>query len=188
MPVGLIFIPRLYFRSGFFHRQNTLGADFDAPVKPPLGSETQSGLCFLLLPQLGHLLFRQGIEQEQQRGNEGQAADAPDVKILQTNDTGSGGVHRIKAHKRLAELAEVCGIGGENEAVKANNFIRWIEETNRKMGLPDSFDVIQDGDIDQMIAWARKEANPLYPVPVVWSKADFRRFINSVRKKPDSRT
>lgn len=56
------------------------------------------------------------------------------------------------------------------------------------MGLPDSFDVIQDDDIDQMIAWARKEANPLYPVPVVWSKADFRRFINSVRKKPDSRT
>ena len=65
------------------------------------------------------------------------------------------------AHKRLAELADVCGIGGENEAEKANAFIRWIEETNRKMGLPDKFDVVQDKDIDQMITWAKKEANPL---------------------------
>ena len=86
------------------------------------------------------------------------------------------------AHKRLAELADVCGIGGENEAEKANAFIRWIEETNKKMGLPDSFDMIREEDIDQMIAWASKEANPLYPVTVVWSKKDFRRFIQSIRR------
>ena len=86
------------------------------------------------------------------------------------------------AHKRLAELADVCGIGGENEAEKANNFIRWIEETNAKMGLPNKFDVVQDKDIDQMITWAKKEANPLYPVPVVWARKDFRRLIESIRK------
>ena len=86
------------------------------------------------------------------------------------------------AHKRLAELADVCGIEGRNEAEKANAFIRWIEETNAKMGLPDGFDVIQDKDIDQMITWAKKEANPLYPVPVVWARKDFRRLIESIRK------
>ena len=86
------------------------------------------------------------------------------------------------AHKRLAELADVCGIGGANEAEKANAFIRWIEETNKKMGLPDKFDVVQDKDIDQMITWAKKEANPLYPVPVVWVRKDFRRLIESIRK------
>ena len=86
------------------------------------------------------------------------------------------------AHQRLAELAEVCGIEGENRAEKANNFIRWIEETNAKMGLPDGFDVIRDEDIDQMITWARKEANPLYPVPVVWSREDVRRVIERIRK------
>ena len=86
------------------------------------------------------------------------------------------------AHKRLAELADVCGIGGANEAEKANAFIRWIEETNAKMGLPDGFDVIRDEDIPQMIAWARKEANPLYPVPVVWGEQDFRRLIQSIRR------
>ena len=86
------------------------------------------------------------------------------------------------AHKRLAELADVCGIHGANEAEKANAFIRWIEETNAKMGLPDGFDVVQDKDIDQMITWAKKEANPLYPVPVVWARKDFRRLIESIRK------
>ena len=86
------------------------------------------------------------------------------------------------AHQRLADLADVCGIGGANEAEKANNFIRWIEETNEKMGLPNKFDVIQDKDIDQMITWATKEANPLYPAPVVWARKDFRRGIEGIRK------
>ena len=87
-----------------------------------------------------------------------------------------------EAHRRLAELADVCGIEGRNRAEKANNFIKWIEETNAKMGLPDGFDVIKDEDIDQMIKWARKEANPLYPVPVIWGREDFRRLINTIRK------
>ena len=86
------------------------------------------------------------------------------------------------AHKRLAELADVCGMTGANDAEKADAFIRWIEETNRKMGLPDKFGVIRDEDIDRMITWAMKEANPLYPVPVVWGREDFRRFIESVRE------
>jgi alcohol dehydrogenase class IV len=86
------------------------------------------------------------------------------------------------AHKRLAELADVCGIGGANDAEKADAFLRWIEETNRKMGLPDKFDVIQDQDIDQMITWAKKEANPLYPVPVIWGQEEFRQLIESIRK------
>jgi len=41
--------------------------------------------------------------------------------------------------------------------------------------------MIQDADIPQMIDWAIKEANPLYPVPVIWQREDFARFIESVR-------
>ncbi len=85
------------------------------------------------------------------------------------------------AHKRLAELADVCDIKGISDAEKANAFIAWIKEANAKMGLPESFDVIRNEDIDQMIAWASREANPLYPVPAVWSKEDFRSFIQSIR-------
>lgn len=86
----------------------------------------------------------------------------------------------VAAHKRLAELAEVCGINGVDDAEKANTFLNWIDETNAKMGLPDKFDMIRDQDIDQMIAWARKEANPLYPVPVVWGREDFYRVIKKI--------
>ena len=76
------------------------------------------------------------------------------------------------AQKRLAELADVCGIQGENAAQKAEAFLRWIEETNAQMGLPDGFDMIQDKDIDRMIAWAKKEANPLYPVPKLMTEGE----------------
>ena len=88
------------------------------------------------------------------------------------------------AHKRLAELADVCGIEGGSRQEKADNFLAWIEETNKKMGLPDGFDVIRDEDIPQMIAWARKEANPLYPVPVVWGEEDFRTLLRTLRESP----
>lgn len=84
-------------------------------------------------------------------------------------------------HRRLAELAEVCGIPGTTDAEKAERFLSWVEETNRQMGLPDKFDVIREEDIPQMIAWARKEANPLYPVPVVWGEEEFRRLIEQIR-------
>lgn len=86
------------------------------------------------------------------------------------------------AHKRLAELADVCGMEGADEAEKADAFIRWIRETNGKMGLPDGFDMIKSEDIPQMITWAAKEANPLYPVPVIWTRGDFRRVIEAIRK------
>ena len=88
----------------------------------------------------------------------------------------------VSAQKRLAELADVCGMEGSGDAEKADAFIRWIEETNAKMGLPDGFDMVQEKDIEQMISWAKKEANPLYPVPVVWGREDFRRLIDEIRQ------
>lgn len=35
------------------------------------------------------------------------------------------------------------------------------------MDIPTNIDQIKDEDIDQIIEWASKEANPLYPVPEV---------------------
>ena len=87
------------------------------------------------------------------------------------------------AHKRLAELADVCGIKGETDAEKAEGFISWMEEMKRKMDIPEYLDMIKDEDLDQIIKWAMKEANPLYPTPVLWSYDDFKNFIESVRAK-----
>ena len=50
------------------------------------------------------------------------------------------------------------------------------------MDIPVGLDVIQDKDIPQIIAWASKEANPLYPVPVIWDENDFEDLLETIRK------
>ena len=85
------------------------------------------------------------------------------------------------AHEKLADLADVCGIGGANAAEKAEGFIRWIETMKREMEIPVGADMIQDKDVEQIITWALKEANPLYPVPVVWGREDMRRLLAALR-------
>jgi len=85
------------------------------------------------------------------------------------------------AYKRLAELADVCGIGGDTAADKANAFIDWMENANREMGIPDTLDMIEEKDIPQMVKWAIKEGNPLYPTPVTWAEKDFRELIDNAR-------
>lgn len=85
-------------------------------------------------------------------------------------------------HKRLAELADVCGIRGKDNADKAEKFIAWMEETKRNTGIPEKLDMIKDEDVDQIIKWAMKEANPLYPTPELWKYDDFKAFIDSVRE------
>lgn len=86
-------------------------------------------------------------------------------------------------HKRLAELADVCGMQGANDADKAEAFISWIEELKEKMEIPVHLDVIQKQDIPQIIKWAMKEANPLYPVPVIWGYKNFEKLIDTIRGK-----
>lgn len=84
-------------------------------------------------------------------------------------------------HGRLARLAEACGMEGQNDAEKAERFLTWVEEANREMGLPEAFDMIRPEDVEQMIDWAMKEANSLYPVPVIWGREEFRAFIGKIR-------
>ena len=86
------------------------------------------------------------------------------------------------AHERLARLAEVCGMEGRDDAEKAENFIKWIEDLKHMMNIPVGLDVIEDKDVNQIIKWAMKEANPLYPTPVTWKKKDFQKLIATVRQ------
>lgn len=83
-------------------------------------------------------------------------------------------------YDKLADLADVCGIEGSTNQEKAENFIAWIEDMKVKMGIPKGFDCIKEEDIPQIIAWADKEANPLYPVPVIWGEEDFRRLLRTL--------
>jgi len=86
------------------------------------------------------------------------------------------------AQVRLAELADVCELGGKTNAEKTERFIAWIEKINEKMGLPRGFDVIDPKDVPQMCAWADAEANPLYPTPAIWGEVDFCKLYGTVRR------
>ena len=84
-------------------------------------------------------------------------------------------------YSRLADLADVCGIEGANSKEKAEAFIRWIEDIKKKMGIPVGLDMIEPEDVDQIVAWASKEANPIYPVPVVFNRKELKKLVESMR-------
>lgn len=82
---------------------------------------------------------------------------------------------------KLALLAERTGVrqsGTEEQRAKA--FLQAVREENRRLGIPERLD-IQDRDIPQMAAWAEAEANPLYPVPVLYDRERFQAVLQRVR-------
>ena len=87
-------------------------------------------------------------------------------------------------YDRLARLAELTAVknDGTNEE-KAKAFIAEIYAMNKRMGIPTGFDMIEDKDIPQMCIWAEKEANPTYPVPVIYDKKHFAKVIKEIRAK-----
>ena len=60
-------------------------------------------------------------------------------------------------------------------------FIAAIRAMNARMGIPGHLDVIREEDIPQMVAWALREANPTYPVPVLYDEAHCAEVIRRVR-------
>ena len=89
------------------------------------------------------------------------------------------------AHKKLAILADAVGITGANDAEKANNFIQAIEDLNAAMNIPTKISgrwTIKDEDIDKLVDHAIKEANPLYPVPAIFDREDFKEMFLSVKE------
>lgn len=87
-----------------------------------------------------------------------------------------------EVYPQLARLAETVGIYGRDDGEKARAFIAEIRRMNRDMNIPEQLDVIQDKDIPQMVEWALKEANPIYPVPVIWDAAQMTRTIKRLRR------
>lgn len=78
-------------------------------------------------------------------------------------------VYGKSVYKKLKKLAIVVGIAEEkdNEQIAAERFISAIRELNRRMNIPEKLEVIQAEDIPELAAHAEREANPLYPVPLL---------------------
>ena len=85
-------------------------------------------------------------------------------------------------YDKLARLAEITGTAttGTNEE-KAKKFIAEIRAMNKRMEIPTGFDFIQEKDIPQMCKWACAEANPVYPVPVIFDEEHFAKVIKKVQ-------
>ncbi|MCD8330200.1 MAG: iron-containing alcohol dehydrogenase [Lachnospiraceae bacterium] len=83
---------------------------------------------------------------------------------------------------QLSQLAKVAGIVGENtseeEAAKA--FIQAIKDMKKRFGIGDTVPELWKEDIPKLSRYADKEANPLYPVPVLMDAKELEKFYYKV--------
>lgn len=87
-----------------------------------------------------------------------------------------------KVAAKLAHLARITGVASEgSDSDMAKAFVTEIYAMNERMGIPRHLDVIRDEDVQQIITWASHEANPIYPVPVLFDRAHFAAVIEKIR-------
>ena len=86
------------------------------------------------------------------------------------------------AEKKLADLAEAVGLEGGNRTEKAKAFIESIRDLNRKIGIPETLDELNEKDFPELTRRALKEANPLYPVPMIWGWKDVNKVLKRVKE------
>lgn len=86
------------------------------------------------------------------------------------------------AHKKLRLLALAAGVATETDSPRtaAENFIAAIREKNRRMNIPETLSGIVRADIPKMAKHADKEANPLYPVPLLMDAKELEVFYYKV--------
>lgn len=89
------------------------------------------------------------------------------------------------AHKKLARLAVHVGLASKEtpkeEAAKA--FIQAIRDMKAQMSIGDTIADIKEEDIPRLAKLADKEANPLYPVPVLMNAKELEKFYFAVMGK-----
>lgn len=80
---------------------------------------------------------------------------------------------RIAIHMHLADKRTPAKTAHEN-------LIQWIQDTNHKLGIPKKLSGIWEEDIPLLAKHAAKEANPLYPVPVLMEAKELEQFYYSI--------
>ncbi len=82
-------------------------------------------------------------------------------------------------HEPLAEIGENLGLCfmGDTTDQKAEQVIVYIEQLNATMGIPTTMKQIRMEDLDVLAKRCCQEANPLYPVPVIWTAEDFKAVL-----------
>lgn len=88
-----------------------------------------------------------------------------------------------KIYKKLWQMGLYAGLFDKNESIEvgAKIFIEKIEEMNSQMGIGTSIKEIQEKDIPSLAQTAEKEANPLYPVPVLYTAKQLEQIYYEVK-------
>ncbi|MBQ7338411.1 MAG: iron-containing alcohol dehydrogenase [Clostridia bacterium] len=86
------------------------------------------------------------------------------------------------AHKKLHELAIVVGLATKQDSAEdgAARFIAAVRNMNARMNIPKTLSGIMKEDIPKMAKHAAKEANPLYPVPMLMDAKALEPFYEKV--------
>ena len=105
----------------------------------------------------------------------------------------SGSLCRLPARSNFHGVTAETGLDALTHAVEAyigrfyntretrsltQQAVEAIYRMNRALGIPECFPCIRPEDLPQMAAWA--EANPVYPMPVIFGKEDFIRVARRV--------
>ncbi|MCQ2589681.1 MAG: iron-containing alcohol dehydrogenase [Treponema sp.] len=95
-----------------------------------------------------------------------------------------------KIDKKLKILAIEAGLATEQTPAEsaAAAFIKAIEDKNESYNIGISFPEIKDEDITALAKHAAKEANPLYPVPVLWNAKELEHFYKELKPVSDGET
>lgn len=88
-----------------------------------------------------------------------------------------------KIHKKLWELGVYAGLFDSNTSYEdgAKKFIEKIEELNSQMNIPNTILEIEEKDISELAKTADHEANPLYPVPVLYNAKELEEIYKQVK-------
>ncbi len=92
-------------------------------------------------------------------------------------------IYGKKVYKKLAFLARETNIADDTDdnAVASKKFINYIYNLNKEMNIPNKLKDIKDEDIPLMAFYANKEANPLYPVPLLLDKNELENIYYIIR-------
>ena len=95
-----------------------------------------------------------------------------------------------KIHKKLARLAVAAGIAEEGTPCEeaAGRFIQAVKDMKKRFGIGDHIPEIQETDIPKLAHYADKEANPLYPVPVLMDASELEPFYHMLMDEPSEIT
>lgn len=85
-------------------------------------------------------------------------------------------------YKKLHELAIAAGIADKETSDEdaAKTFIQAIKDMKLRYNIGDTIDGIKEEDIPKLAKYADKEANPLYPVPVLMDAKELEKFYYMV--------